>query len=879
MDIILVTSTTDEFVHGTDNEKKTGCGINLQKGENVTRFRRSGVMSDLKEITCKKCKDVIAKKLIKADKKEMARLLKEERQREKLGIVDEGIIPLGNTTAKITSAQPVYTPQPEPPAPALPPKPEVPAKTVAGTGIAIDNDLAQFAIKVPAKEEEPEPVQQTPPPSPASNVQDDFLAQFAIEKPQEEKPAPANNLQDDFLAQFAVQKPDDDDEDITASVPDQNGQVYGDATGMSNYNYENYQSVSSVPEDEEETSAKPGGQALINAGMADEDEIMKMFSFGFGMPLSQNQPSQNAQQTAPVSEPVQPDISDDVFDSVPEAEPVAVQENSYGDYGTSEPVLSNEYESAKKLEESDEWDSLNKLFGIDGQQVQETSGAMEELGQPTAESIAPVQPAPQPILEDIQPYQPEPVQQTAPVTPPVLDDIAIEDIVVPQINPVRPVQQSSPVVTPVLDDLGDMNISVPKANPVQQTAPVTPPVLDDIAIEDIVVPQINPVRPVQQSAPVYEEPVYEEPVYEEPVYEEENANEGIAESVLTDNIEDIVVPEIKPVSIRKEEYQETVVQPVQEAVPQPVAQPVQTAVPQPVAQPVQTAVPQPVAQPVQTVAPQPVVQPVQTVAPQPVVQPVQAVVPPVVPQPMVQPVQNVAPQAAQTIGQIVNIPQFAGYDANNQPVYTYIQMQMSGYDANGQPVYMPLQNMPYQQPVVPPAPVVQPVIQPAPVHSIPKPETNQPLTIGQKIMAAEAARKAAGIADNSANISKIAVHEHSRSTSQAFINAIAESKEYANQSLTETEGLMARGPVLNSIEDILSSMGDDSLKRAKQQKAMTQQQVPVYQEYRASSPQTASRRPSPASQEVSRPLSPAELKEKKKQDKINAKFKKKNGLL
>ena len=828
MDIILVTSTMDELVHGTDNEKKTGCGINLQKGENVTRFRRSGVMSDLKEITCKKCKDVIAKKLIKADKKEMARLLKEERQREKLGIVDEGIIPLGNTTAKITSAQPVYTPQPEPPAPALPPKPEAPAKTIAGTGIAIDNDLAQFAIKVPAKEKEPEPVQQTPPPSPASNVQDDFLAQFAIEKPQEEKPAPANNLQDDFLAQFAVQKPDDDDEDITASVPDQNGQVYGDATGMSNYNYENYQSVSSVPEDEEETSAKPGGQALINAGMADEDEIMKMFSFGFGMPLSQNQPSQNAQQTAPVSEPVQPDISDDVFDSVPEAEPVAVQENSYGDYGTSEPVLSNEYESAKKLEESDEWDSLNKLFGIDGQQVQETSGAMEELGQPTAESIAPVQPAPQPILEDIQPYQPEPVQQTA---PPVLDDIAIEDIVVPQINPVRPVQQSSPVVTPVLDDLGDVNISVPKANPVQQTAPVTPPVLDDIAIEDIVVPQINPVRPVQQSAPVYEEPVYEEPVYEEPVYEEENANEGIAESVLTDNIEDIVVPEIKPVSIRKEEYQETVVQPVQEAVPQPV------------------------------------------------VQPVQAVVPPVVPQPMVQPVQNVAPQVAQTIGQIVNIPQFAGYDANNQPVYTYIQMQMSGYDANGQPVYMPLQNMPYQQPVVPPAPVVQPVIQPAPVHSIPKPETNQPLTIGQKIMAAEAARKAAGIADNSANISKIAVHEHSRSTSQAFINAIAESKEYANQSLTETEGLMARGPVLNSIEDILSSMGDDSLKRAKQQKAMTQQQVPVYQEYRASSPQTASRRPSPASQEVSRPLSPAELKEKKKQDKINAKFKKKNGLL
>ena len=46
-------------------------------------------MRDLKEITCEKCKASLAKKMIKADKKEMALLLKEEKKREKMGIGDE----------------------------------------------------------------------------------------------------------------------------------------------------------------------------------------------------------------------------------------------------------------------------------------------------------------------------------------------------------------------------------------------------------------------------------------------------------------------------------------------------------------------------------------------------------------------------------------------------------------------------------------------------------------------------------------------------------------------------------------------------------------------------------------------------------------------
>ena len=82
MDITLVTSSYDNVVHGTENDRKTGCGINLLKPENVTRFHRTSRMTDLKEITCEKCKANLAKKLIKADKKEMALLLKEEKKRE-----------------------------------------------------------------------------------------------------------------------------------------------------------------------------------------------------------------------------------------------------------------------------------------------------------------------------------------------------------------------------------------------------------------------------------------------------------------------------------------------------------------------------------------------------------------------------------------------------------------------------------------------------------------------------------------------------------------------------------------------------------------------------------------------------------------------------
>ena len=85
MDVTIITSNLNDLVHATTTGKKTGCGIQLMKGENVTRYHRRGLMTDLGEITCEKCKAKIAKEIIKAAQKEMALILKEEKRRQKSG--------------------------------------------------------------------------------------------------------------------------------------------------------------------------------------------------------------------------------------------------------------------------------------------------------------------------------------------------------------------------------------------------------------------------------------------------------------------------------------------------------------------------------------------------------------------------------------------------------------------------------------------------------------------------------------------------------------------------------------------------------------------------------------------------------------------------
>ncbi len=808
MDITLVTSSYDKVVHGTENDKKTGCGINLLRPENVTRFHRTSKMRDLKEITCEKCKASLAKKMIKADKKEMALLLKEEKKREKMGIGDEGIVPLGNTTARITrdpdaqrkeeearrkaaeEARAARAAEEARRAQEAAQAPEPPVSTIPGTGVPMDAGLAQFAINAP-QNEQPEPA---PAPAPAPAPQDDFLAQFAINKPvDEEAAAPAAaRPEDDFLAQFAIPAP---------------------------------QSAETAPE--------PAVQPQT------EEDIMQMFSIN-------NAPAQEQPYGQPYGEPLysQPPIYNDqqIIDvDGTELSPVAPV------YDGGVPTV----DDGQEIMQGSEWDFVaNQLFGADGT----------------------VQPVPEPVME----AEPAPVypqyDENLPKEMDELDIPAIQDIAAPVLDEIPSVED---IAAPVLDEIPSVeDIAAPVLDEIPSVEDIAAPVLDEIpSVEDIAAPVLDEIPSVEDiAAPVLDEIPSVEDIAA-PVLDEIPSVEDIAAPVLDEipSVEDIAAPVLDEIP-----SVEDVAAPVLDEMPafEDIAAPLSDEIAQPIYN-----------EPFMAeeefdsnmsdynyVAPgrgaeantENTEQPRQTAPQQP---------------------------------QIIKVPQLAGYDSNNQPVYKYIQMKLAGYDQKGQPVYVPLQAARPQQAAAPaqqaaaprpqaqpqqaaaPAqqtaaqaqraaaapvqPAVQPQqtapVQPAPVHSpVPKKPVQQ-----------------SGVPK--ANISQIAVNPHSKQTSQAFINAIASSKEYADKNLIDTQGLKANSPVLTSVEDVLSTMGDDSAKRQKAVQA--QQAVPVFEEYK--SPARNTYRGGGSSPKMHQPLekdarymTKSELKAKKKQDKIDAKFKK-----
>ena len=701
MDITLVTSTYNDDVHGTDNDKRTGCGISLFKPENITRFRRGDVMTDLKEITCEKCKAALAKKIIKSDKKEMSRIIKEEKLRAKKGIEDEGIVPLGNTTARITGQpraasepvrQPVQTPPPVQPAynqpaynqpvmnapePETVPQPAILPKNITGTNVPIDSSLAQFAINVPKEED---PVQE-----------DDFLAQFAIQKPEEEEETVEtveNTVpQNDFLAQFAIPSP----------AVQQLAEVYAPE--------------SAVPE---------------NSGMDD---------------ITFNEP-------APDVDVVEQQYGESRYqndDSI-----IDIEENEVSAVEPDDNLGTEDDDAEVDLTSVSEWNIVaNQIFGFEGAEELNPDSDAEMEGIP-----APVQQT-APVIEDI----PAPVQQTAPV---------IEDIS-------EPVQQTAPVI----DDIAAAAAAA-AASFNRFTAPVQP-----VGV---------PVYPTKQTAPV---------------------------------IEDIPAP-----------VQQTA--PVIEDIPAPA--PVPTPAPVPAQNDNERGMNMHIYSSGDiTTAPAQPAPSVQQTAP---VQPAPAVQKPAAVQP-----------------QIVNVPQFTGMDANGQPVYTYIQMQMTGYDASGKPILAPLPG------------------QPAPQQM---PQTAAPQTAAPQTPTAAST----GYTVPTANISKIAVNQHTKPTSRAFVQAIANSKGYANKNLIETQGMQVNAPMLTSIEDVLSQIDTGSAARAQsgQPAAAPKKAAPVYNEYKANaqpaSRMPASARPAPQQRHVEddyRFMTKAEIKAKKKQDKIDAKFRKDMG--
>ena len=784
MDITLVTSTFNDDVHGTDNDKRTGCGISLIKPENVTKYRRGSKMTDLKEITCEKCKSALAKKMIRSDKKEMSKLLKEEKMRAKRGIEDEAIVPLGNTVAKITGQQqekPVREPvRPAAatvtePASAAPSEDTIPVtapeekpKTIAGTNVAIDSSLAQFAINVP-KEEEPE--------SSSNNIQDDFLAQFAIQKPEEEEDSSSgdkNNIQDDFLAQFAIPAP-----------------------------------VNQTQNDE--PNELENGE-MDDISFADTTDVLS----------GESDVIENTYAESPYSNDSSViDIEDsEVTDVKPEA---------------SEAEIDEEEEAEIDLSSISEWNLVaNQIFGFEGIDEPQPEGPaeMDELSIPdsiasSASSIS--DNVSSPVLDDV----------TAPMetAAPVLDDIA------------APVETAAPIfdditapvetAVPALDDItAPMETAAPALEDIAAPVETAAPVLDDIAAPmETAAPALDDIAaPMETAAPVFDS-----------IEDAEEEISSLFNKFTAPKQEPIFADAPAPVSS---------VEPDPISAPAPVSEPAQASVPEVPVQNNNGSVTN-----------------MHSYSSGNITTPLSPS------QPSEQPVKPIQPAPIQP--QIVNVPQFTGLDVNGQPVYTYVQMQMTGYDANGQPILAPLNaaNNAFQQPApVQPVPVQPAPIQPAPVQPTPvQPVPVQPAPV-QSVPVQPTPVVPNGYTVPTANISKIAVNDHTKPTSKAFVQAIANSKGYANKNLIETQGMQVNAPMLTSIEDVLSQIDTGSASN-KQQQSAAKKAVPVYEEYKSSS--QPARKPASTSKPSDRPaeedirfMSKSELKAKKKQDKIDAKFKK-----
>ena len=838
MEITLIKAIKGNEVHGSDNPRRTGCGINLTKPENISRYITNGTMSDLNEINCEKCKMILAKRMIKADRKEMKNMIKEEKMRAKKGLGDENIVPLGGTqsnsylpdagsrrptaapmpsvrptvTATTTinksepfSSQPMpaavqpITPAPAPvqntaPAPSVAPTPAPvqpqPAPTGFNNSNFVNNDfMNSFAIpKQEAPQPQPAPVQNTAP-------VDDILSQFAIPKQEapQEQPAPVQNtvpVNNDVLSQFAIPAPQNnafDEPKVEKDAPfDIDAALAQFAIPPTNKPADTL-----IPE--------PPKNVATNI-----DDALAQFSIPAPQTVAQPEPVQEVKNEVP--KPF--DIDDALRQfSIPVPNTSAPEAEVIGD----EPKATNPYENNDVIEIEDlapvaeeavpTWDTVaDQLFSADTPAVEEIAPIAQETVAPVIEEIAPIaQETVAPVIEEIAPIAEE-------VAAPVIEEIApiAEEVAAPVIEEIAPTVEE--VATPVIEEIAP--VAQEAVSPAIEKTPAPTTVIEETVTT-------TSSQPVENASPEVNKYQYTTPFADEAPKQEQNENLHV------------YTPPVFP--------------------DEPVAP--QMATPQPMqAAPVAPTVP------------------VQPVVPQSEAQTMMGA--PIIPNAN----QTVNPVPQQTVPFTAPVPQIMGYDANGQPIYAYVQQQFMGYDANGQPLFapvqMPMMNMQPNlasfgvnpnaaapvapaQPIAPqPAPMAQPVVQPVPPMAQPvQPAPYQPSQI---------------------HLSKVDEGKM-KNMPDAVASAVAKSRGQQNKNIFDMQGIAM--PVIDSIEGALSQMGEDV--RTKQEIIDSNTSTPVFEEYKAPPKMNYNQQPrSSAPNKENRPLSRADIKNLKKQEKIDAKFKK-----
>ncbi len=553
MDITLVAAAHSNEVHGiSEQDKKTGCGINLFKGENVTVYRRLGPMKDLKEVTCEKCKANLVKKMIKADKKEMTRLIKEEKQRAKMGMEDEGIVPLGNTTAKITrspeqirqdelrqqelrmaaqmqqQAQAPVQPQPQPQYqnPAFAQQNNAPQSNAMGGKVVPQGSVPEGNYASSERVAQPQQPRQNRSPQPdfVKNIQSSIKRPGSIQPRQpQQQAAPVVQPMEQPSAPQPMAQP------VQSSAP----QGYVPPSAQQGY-VPPFQQAPVQPMEQPSAAPQPVQQPAVQKTIPGTGIVMDAGLAAFAIDKPVEETADDFLSQFSVEE--KPAETNDFLGqfSVNAAENLTQEEETFEDSfeDTSTPVLDNV-------------DDILSMFAVGN----------------TSPAPAP-KPVETPVLDDIAPVQP--------VAAPVLDAVA------PVLDDIAPVQTETPVldaVAPVLDYIA----------PVQTETPVldaAAPVLDDIAPVQTEVPVLDEVQPVE--TPSFDD--FTSDTAEEPAAEE--TAEPVAEETPVLNEFDAVPQELPEVPVIEEN------KPVQPAAPQQTAPQPAPVQPQIVFVPQQTGVDQ-----------------------------------------------------------------------------------------------------------------------------------------------------------------------------------------------------------------------------------------------------------------------------------------------
>jgi len=541
MSITLIRTNSDGVVHGADNDKLTGCRKRLQTMSST----REGEMKDIVDLTCERCKEYFAKKMIRESNREESKMAKEEKKRyqraKKQGIVSESTYEeyVMNRESEASARRDSKKDTNDyPPLKADLPDNNYPSyqnyNQPTAQPAAPQNPVNQYAAPPAYQPQAPfqENNMQQPDNGPAPQYMQyqpsyeqykstsDASNQGASPNPNA-KPSGSN---DDFLAQFMINKPAAEPEQPESQV--NSAVVYNDPLAAAK------SSASSILSQLESDFGLPQ-----NAGRADASSF-----YNSNSPLvdpasaSTFESVTNEFGTFKAPEQPAPVVNDFSVPEVPQlnkpSNPVnsfedltlsAGNSNSYMNYVNSFDSASNSSESgamSSSYEQNSQ--SLNSIDTIVPPVLDDMDSAIaaaeRSLGnafgssvQPTLDAFAPVTPPAQPTLDAFAPVTP-PAQPAldafAPVTPPAQPTL---DAFAPVTPPAQPTLDAfAPVTPPVQPALDAFAPVTPPAQPTLDAfAPVTPPVQGAMNGFSQVIPPVQPA--MNGFAPVTPPPV--QPVF------------------------------------------------------------------------------------------------------------------------------------------------------------------------------------------------------------------------------------------------------------------------------------------------------------------------------------------------------------------------------